>query len=80
VAAVFYILLPFITRDLDLSYTEAGLLGAVFHGSAFLANFGSGMVVDISGRRVVFLIVSLVSGALALIMSASAAPSRCCAH
>jgi len=68
VAAVFYILLPFIIRDLNLSFTEAGLLGAIFHGSAFLANFGSGMVVDISGRRVVFLIVSLVSGALALMM------------
>jgi sugar phosphate permease len=66
VAGVFYILLPFITRDLGLSYAEAGSLVAVFHGSAFAANFGSGMVVDVTGRRVVFQILSLVMGALAL--------------
>lgn len=66
VAGVFYILLPFITRDLGLSYAQAGLLVATFHGSAFAANFGSGMVVDMSGRRVVFQILSLLMGAFAL--------------
>jgi MFS family permease len=66
VAGVFYVLLPFITRDLGLSYAEAGALVAVFHGSAFVANFGSGMVVDVTGRRVVFQVLSLVAGGLAL--------------
>jgi sugar phosphate permease len=66
VAGVFYMLLPFITNDLALSYAQAGLLVAMFHASAFAANFGSGMVVDLSGRRVVFQILSLVMGALAL--------------
>ncbi len=66
VAGVFYILLPFITRDLGLSYAQAGTLVAVFHASAFAANFGSGMVVDMSGRRVVFQVISLVTGAGAL--------------
>ena len=66
VAGIFYVLLPFITRDLGLSYAEAGTLVAVFHGAAFVANFGSGMVVDVTGRRVVFQLLSLVAGALAL--------------
>jgi len=66
IAAFFYLLLPYITRDLNLSYTDAGLLVAVFHLSALLANFGSGLVVDVTGRRVLFQIVSLLIGASAL--------------
>ncbi len=67
IAATFYMLLPFITRDLGLTYSEAGALVAVFHLSAFAANFGSGLVVDVSGRRVVFQVVSLALGAAALL-------------
>ena len=74
VAAIVYLLLPFITRDLGLSYAQAGALVAVFHGSAFAANFASGMVVDLTGRRVVFQIASLIMGAVAL--SAFAASSN----
>ncbi|MDX1513790.1 MAG: MFS transporter [Gammaproteobacteria bacterium] len=66
VAAVFYIVLPFITRDLGLSYAQAGTLVAVFHASAALANFGSGLLVDVSGRRVIYQVVSLLMGAGAL--------------
>ena len=67
IAATFYLLLPFITRDLGLSYAEAGLLVAVFHLSAFAANFGSGLVVDVTGRRVVYQVASLAIGAAALL-------------
>ena len=66
VAAFFYLLLPFITRDLGLSYTDAGVLVAVFHVSSLLANFGSGVVVDVTGRRVLFQVLSLIIGAGAL--------------
>ncbi len=67
VAATFYLLLPFITRDLGLTYAEAGTLVAIFHLSAFAANFGSGLIVDVSGRRVVFQVFSLALGAAALL-------------
>jgi len=67
VAAVFYITLPFITRDLGLSYAQAGTLVAVFHASAALANFGSGLLVDVSGRRIVYQVASLLMGAGALL-------------
>jgi len=66
VAATFYLLLPFIIVDLGLSYTEAGALVAVFQLAAFAANFGSGLVVDVTGRRVVFQVISLALGAAAL--------------
>jgi MFS family permease len=67
IATFFYLLLPFITRDLGLSYTDAGLLVAVFHLSSLLANFGSGLLVDVTGRRVLFQVASLLIGASALL-------------
>ena len=66
VAAFFYLLLPYITRDLGLSYAQAGLLVSIFHLSSLLTNFGSGLMVDITGRRVSLQIVSLLIGAGAL--------------
>jgi MFS family permease len=66
IIATFYILLPFITRDLGLSYTEAGLLVTLFHASAATANLGSGLVVDVTGRRVLFQVVALAVGAATL--------------
>ena len=66
IAAFFYLLLPYITRELGFSYTDAGLLVGVFHLSALLANFGSGLLVDVTGRRVFFQVASLLIGAGAL--------------
>jgi MFS family permease len=66
IAGTFYVLLPFITKDLGLSYTQAGFLVSILHISSFVANFGSGAVVDMTGRTVVFQVVSLGVGAAAL--------------
>jgi MFS family permease len=66
VLGTFYVLLPYITSDLGLSYAQAGGLVTVFHVSAFAANAGSGAVVDIRGRRVLVQSCSLVVGAAAL--------------
>ncbi len=68
IAATFYLLLPYITRELGLSYTEAGLLVSTFHASSFVANFGSGMVVDVLGRRVLVQAVSLLAGAASMMV------------
>ncbi len=68
IAATFYLILPYLTEELGLSYTEAGVLVSTFHVSSFLANFGSGMVVDVLGRRVLVQAVSLVLGAVAMMM------------
>ncbi len=66
IAGSFYVLLPYLTKDLGLSYTEAGILVSVLHVSSFLANFGSGAVVDMTGRKVIFQVLSLAIGAAAL--------------
>ncbi len=66
ISGTFYLLLPFITEDLGLSYSEAGLLVAFLYGASTVANLGSGPVVDLSGRRVLFQVVALLLGAAAL--------------
>ena len=66
IAAFFYLLIPFIGPDLGLSYTDTGVLVSVFHISSWVANFGSGLLVDITGRRMLFQIVSLLIGGFAL--------------
>ena len=66
IAATFYLILPYLTQELGMSYTQAGVLVSTFHISSFLANFGSGMVVDVLGRRVLVQAVSLLLGAVAL--------------
>ena len=58
----FLILLPFVTRELGLTYTEAGLLVTVLHVASLFGNLGGGMAVDMSGRRVLFLVICLVVG------------------
>lgn len=67
IIATIYVLLPFIREDLGLSYAEAGSLITVFHAASFAANLGSGAVVDITGRRVLTQVASLVIGGAALI-------------
>lgn len=64
--AVFYLLLPALSTTLGLSYTETGALVSIFHFSAFGANFFSGPLVDLTGRRVMFQVLSVAVGALAL--------------
>jgi MFS family permease len=66
IQGTFYTLLPFVTSGLGLSYTEAGLLVSAFFLSSFLANVPSGVVVDMTGRRVPFQVASIALGAIAL--------------
>lgn len=68
VAATFYLLLPYLRDDLGISYLEVGLLGSAFHFASFAANFGSGMMVDVLGKRVALQFFALVVGAGALML------------
>ena len=67
VLAAFYVVLPYLSKDLGLSYAQAGALVSLFHAASFIANLGSGAIVDIAGRRVLVQALSLIIGALALI-------------
>ena len=62
----FFLLLPFITEDLGLSYSEAGFLVSFFFACSAAANLGSGPLVDVVGRRILFQVMALVMGAAAL--------------
>jgi len=66
IIGTFYVLLPYITTELGLTYAQAGGLVSVFHAAAFAANAGSGAVVDIRGRRVLVQSAALVAGAASL--------------
>lgn len=67
IIATVYVLIPFLAKDLGLNYAQAGALISLFHAASFVANAGSGAVVDISGRYIRIACLSLVIGALALI-------------
>ena len=66
IIGTFYVLLPFIKEDLGLSYAETGGLISLFHASSFVANVGSGLAVDVTGRRILLQFLALVIGAIAL--------------
>ena len=66
IAATFYLVLPFITRDLGLSYVQAGALVTCFHVGSTLANFPSGTLVDLTGKRIAIQAAALVLGSVAL--------------
>ncbi len=66
IAATFYLLLPALSTTMGLDYAATGLLVSVLHVAAFVANFGSGAVTDMTGRRVLLQVTSLVVGAGAL--------------
>ena len=66
IIGTFYVLLPFIKEDLGLSYAETGGLITLFHASSFVANVGSGLAVDVTGRRILLQFLALIIGGLAL--------------
>lgn len=72
IAALFYFVLPFMARDLGLSYTQAGMFASIFSIASLCANLFSGPLVDITGRRVMWQVLSLLIGALALFLMGSA--------
>jgi len=67
IIATIYVLIPFLSKDLGLNFAQAGALISLFHAAAFVANAGSGAIVDISGKYIRIACFSLVTGALALI-------------
>lgn len=74
------ILVPFIKQALGLSYTEAGLIVSTFHVTGFFANFATGLAVDVSGRRMLFMVLSaLICGATMLAVGLSSSLLLICA-
>ena len=68
VLATIYVILPFLGQDLGLSFAQIGGLISIFHAASFLANAGSGALVDITGRYLTAAWLSLVFGASGLFL------------
>jgi MFS family permease len=66
IGATFYILLPYLAIGLGLGYAETGLLVSAMNVGSLVANFASGPLVDMTGRRVLFQVLSVAIGAMAL--------------
>ena len=63
---VFTVLTPWIKGTFSLNYAEIGMLHAIFHIASFAANAVSGIMVDISGKRVIFQVIAVISGGIAI--------------
>jgi MFS family permease len=66
--SVVFVLLPAIREDFSLSYTDIGLFGSIYYLGGLVANMAFGPLVDITGRREFFQVVSLLLLALAMAM------------
>lgn len=62
--AALYVLLPFIGKDLGLTYSQIGLLLAVRQFMSTVVNLPAGIIVDTLGRRDLFLTLALLGAAL----------------
>ena len=62
-----YILVPFVSEELGLSYAEAGAVFSAMAIASFAVNIGSGAIVDLTGRRVVILGLGLAGCAMAML-------------
>lgn len=66
VVATFYLLLPSLSTGLGLNYTETGFLVTSLFVGSMLANLPSGMLVDLTGKRIAIQIASLLLCTVAL--------------
>ncbi|MDE2229744.1 MAG: MFS transporter [Alphaproteobacteria bacterium] len=64
--ATFFLLLPSMSRDLGLSYTQAGLLATAYYVGSMISNLPSGIVVDLTGKRIRYQLLALLLGSASL--------------
>ncbi len=57
--ATFFLILPLIGKELDLSYTEIGLIMTTMHVVGAISNLPGGMVVDMVGKKGYLMATSL---------------------
>lgn len=67
ITGTFFLLLPKIREDFGFSYAEISLIGTIYYVGSLSVNVLSGPAVDMSGRRVLFLTVSLFAVGLAML-------------
>jgi MFS family permease len=63
-SAAFYVLLPFLARDLGLTYSQVGLVISMRQLMSTVVNLPAGMIVDTLGRRSLFMSLALAWAAV----------------
>jgi len=59
--ATFYLLLPFLVKEMGLSYSQAGFLVTVRVAANLLVNIPAGMLVDIIGKKGLLMALALIA-------------------
>ena len=59
--ATFYLLLPFLIKDMGLSYSQAGFLVTIRAAANLLVNIPAGMLVDIVGKKALLMALALLA-------------------
>lgn len=59
--ATFYLLLPFVVKELGLSYSQAGFLVTIRAAANLLVNVPAGMLVDLIGKKGLLMALALVA-------------------
>src|SRR5262245_9612184 len=59
--ATFYLLLPFLVKEMGLTYSQAGFLVTVRAAANLLVNIPAGMLVDIIGKKALLMALALVA-------------------
>jgi FSR family fosmidomycin resistance protein-like MFS transporter len=60
VKSVIFVLLPAVREDFSLDYTDIGLFGTIYYMGGALSNVSFGPMVDLTGRRELFQVLSLL--------------------
>jgi MFS transporter, FSR family, fosmidomycin resistance protein len=59
--ATFYLLLPFLVKEMGLTYSQAGFLVTIRAAANLLVNIPAGMLVDIIGKKALLMALALVA-------------------
>lgn len=70
-SAAFYLMLPFIARELGLTYSQLGLFLSLRQFMSMLVNLPAGMIVDTIGQRNLLMAVAMVWTAIPYLIVAS---------
>lgn len=67
ISGTFFLLLPKIREEFGFSYAEISLIGTIYYIGSLSSNVIGGPAVDMTGRRILFQVVSLFASGLALV-------------
>jgi MFS family permease len=67
ITGTFFLLLPKIREEYTFSYAEISLIGTIYYIGSLSSNLVGGPAVDMTGRRILFQVLSLIVAGLALV-------------